>query len=118
PTVAQDSNGTNPGGTGTLAGQQARNPDAGVGDQDEMVTVSGRVLDPDGKPFEGAELTVCRWNPNRGFLKPAKPKVQAKSGADGRFSFAISKSTIGDHSADSGNAYNRAWLQVVAAADG
>lgn len=107
-----------PGGTGTLAGQQEQNLNPAAGDQDDQVTVSGRVLDPDGKPFEGAELTVCRWDRNQGFLKPAKPKVQAKSGADGRFAFTIPKSAIASRPGDWGLPYNQAWLQVVAAADG
>jgi protocatechuate 3,4-dioxygenase beta subunit len=115
PRVAQDST---PGGTGTPAGQQARNPEPRPDDQGDQVTVSGRVLDPDGKPFEGAELTVCRYDRNRAWLKPAKPKVLAKSGADGRFAFTIPKSAIDDPSVDSGMPYNEAWLQVVAAADG
>jgi len=38
-----------PGGTGTPAGQQARNPDPRPGNQDDLVTLSGRVLDSDGK---------------------------------------------------------------------
>src|SRR5262249_32850934 len=104
-------------GTGSLDVQQDLSADAGADDKNDMVTISGRVLDPDGKPFEGAELTVC-WAWRRHVLKPSKPKVQATSGPDGRFSFTFSKSTIDARSLYWRKSYEKPYLQVVAAADG
>jgi hypothetical protein len=50
--------------------------------------VSGRVLDPDGKPVAGAKVHLLRWNAP-GQLTPDKapPKVWAETDKDGRFSF-------------------------------
>jgi RNA polymerase sigma factor (sigma-70 family) len=92
-----------------------QNPAPATGDDNEMVNVSGRVLDPDGKPFAGAELTVCRWDRDRTDFNLTKPKVLAKSGPDGRFTFSIPKVAI--RSRGRGNAYDRAWAQLVAAAE-
>jgi RNA polymerase sigma factor (sigma-70 family) len=51
------------------------------------VTYHGRVLGPDGKPFEGARITL------RTADEPGKvPPVRARSGGDGRFRFEVAKS--------------------------
>ena len=50
--------------------------------------MSGRVLDPDGKPVAGAKVHLLKWNAP-GQLTPDKtpPKVWAETDKDGRFSF-------------------------------
>jgi RNA polymerase sigma factor (sigma-70 family) len=63
---------------------------------EETLEISGRVLDPDGKPFAGATLYALR-------PKPEKPQsdenleavVQGVTGADGRFRFAVPKDQLG-----------------------
>lgn len=73
------------------------------------VTVSGRVLDPDGKPVRGAKLLFLWW------FKNLPHKVWATSGADGRFTFAVARSSA----ANSGwEMSGRAHPYVLAAAEG
>jgi RNA polymerase sigma factor (sigma-70 family) len=62
-------------------------PDAG-----DKVTVSGRVLAPDGKPVAGAEvgLDVPDW----GETEKAERVVRATSGPDGRFRFTAERSAL------------------------
>src|SRR5262249_11362049 len=52
---------------------------------DKAVTVSGRVLDPDGKPFAGAKVYL--WT--RTSRKLAALPVRATTAEDGRFSFTV-----------------------------
>jgi RNA polymerase sigma factor (sigma-70 family) len=54
---------------------------------EEKVKVSGRVVDPDGKPFVGAKLYMAR--PSGGATTR-----EATSGADGRFHFAVTKAGL------------------------
>jgi protocatechuate 3,4-dioxygenase beta subunit len=63
-----------------------------VGDKDEKsdtIEVSGRVLDPDGKPFAGATLTL--WT---GTAKAEAPRTRATTGKDGRFRFAVRRAAL------------------------
>src|SRR5262249_31690192 len=52
----------------------------------ESVEISGRVLDPEGKPFAGAKLYLATWAPE-GF----KVEERAASGEDGAFRFTMPK---------------------------
>jgi RNA polymerase sigma factor (sigma-70 family) len=51
------------------------------------IAVSGRVVDPDGKPVKGAVVSVAGWEAVPG--KRVEPKTLATTGADGRFEFAL-----------------------------
>jgi RNA polymerase sigma factor (sigma-70 family) len=55
----------------------------------EVVSVRGRVLDPDSKPLTGAKLYLNTFNP-----KEQTYPVRATSGADGRFDFTFSRSEL------------------------
>jgi RNA polymerase sigma factor (sigma-70 family) len=57
--------------------------------KDEAVTVSGRVLGPDGKPFAGAKLYLDSSGP-----KAKTSPARATSGEDGRFQFSFAKSEL------------------------
>ncbi len=75
------------------AAPQADKPKAGKAttQKDKNVTVSGRVLDPDGKPHAGARLLLpgAVWgNSEKGAL------VELKSDKDGRFRFSIDPSQL------------------------
>ncbi len=61
--------------------------DAPARDKD-AIQLSGRVLDPDGKPVAGAKVHLLQWGPAYGGPPPDKaPKVWAETDRDGRFSF-------------------------------
>jgi RNA polymerase sigma factor (sigma-70 family) len=114
-------------GAGALARQAlaarerpAENPPSEVGSQKpqpavtkpeeekgESVAVSGRVVDPDGKPFAGARLYL-NYFAARGKDRPAR----ATSGADGAFSFTFKRSALDESSP------NASWYQVIAVAEG
>ena len=56
------------------------------------LTIRGRVLDPDGKPFAGARSTLIGTTGPADadiFFAPGPPRPIATSDADGRFQFAI-----------------------------
>lgn len=98
-------------------------PEVAIEDQGDRIVVSGRVLDPDGKPLAGAEITVW-WHDVRGWIcwhHPAmysvKPYRGATSGVDGRFHFAFAKTAIKDTYL---NANARPWHRaaIVAVAPG
>ncbi len=57
----------------------------------DNVAVSGRVLDPDGKPLAGAKLYVWVRDNN---LKAVESKVRATTDRDGRFDFTFAKKDI------------------------
>jgi RNA polymerase sigma factor (sigma-70 family) len=54
----------------------------------DMIIYKGRVIDPDGRPFQGAELYLNTY----GLKQVKNPPVRTTSGADGRFRFAVSRS--------------------------
>jgi RNA polymerase sigma factor (sigma-70 family) len=62
---------------------------------DEVITYRGRVLDPDGRPFAGAAVSVVVSR----FWRPDDASVRATSDAEGRLEFTIPKSAFNtDHS--------------------
>ncbi|HEY7330711.1 MAG TPA: sigma-70 family RNA polymerase sigma factor [Gemmataceae bacterium] len=91
----------------------------------EMLTVVGRVVDPQGKPVAGADVTLWwhlgyegyyrMWHPRT--LKPLHPRLGAVSDDEGRFRFTFSPSEIDDGPM---NMWEGRWksAQVVAAAKG
>ena len=56
-------------------------------DPKDTITYQGRVIDPDGRPFQGAALYLICY----GFKQLKNPPVRATSGADGRFRFSVSR---------------------------
>jgi RNA polymerase sigma factor (sigma-70 family) len=73
-------------------------PDEEQGD----ITYSGRVLDPDGKPFAGARLHLLYYTPK---ALPVPPR--ATSDAEGHFQFRVAR-------ADFDRSYNTApWDQAI-----
>jgi RNA polymerase sigma factor (sigma-70 family) len=92
-------------------------------DKGDTIAVSGRVLDPDGKPFTGAEVTMW-WQEDRGWfayfdsaMHDAKPYRGGTSGTDGRFRFTLAKSAIAN-TLDTGVAKPWGRAVLVAAAKG
>jgi RNA polymerase sigma factor (sigma-70 family) len=79
-----------------------RSPAAAPNPGDATVTLTGRVLGPDGRPFAGARLYL--WT--NAIKKSADLRVRATTGADGRFRFAAARSDL------------RRNAKVVAAAEG
>jgi RNA polymerase sigma factor (sigma-70 family) len=59
---------------------------------DDLVTLSGQVLDPDNKPAAGAEVTV-RWQWLTG--DRAVSGVRTKCGPDGRFRLRFARADVG-----------------------
>jgi len=57
---------------------------------DDLVTVSGKVVDPRGKPFAGAKIFAVRWYWETHIAHA--PLAETKSGADGRFTISFRKS--------------------------
>jgi RNA polymerase sigma factor (sigma-70 family) len=106
---------------------RAEKPDRGAAfdDSGEAVTFRGRVLDPDGKPLAGAEVTLwCHlgywaayraWHPDT--AGPLRPRSLATTGEDGHFIATFRKSEVTESPL---NMWERPWrlVQVVAAAKG
>src|SRR5262249_50841193 len=98
-----------------LAPPAERQPVAPGDEADAPVAVSGRVLDPGGKPLAGARLYVgysARRYPQDFQRRQTAPPPRATSAADGRFRFAFARSEL-----------DARWLDdarpaVVAVADG
>jgi RNA polymerase sigma factor (sigma-70 family) len=82
---------------------------------DSPIDVSGRVLDPEGRPFAGAKLYVG-YSAHRHVpdlpTPPTPDPLRTTSGKDGRFHFAFARSELDarwlDHS----------WPAVIAVAEG
>jgi RNA polymerase sigma factor (sigma-70 family) len=65
----------------------------------DAVTFNAQVLDPDGKPVEGAEVMFGWWEPFARewmpwIVTPFQPKTGATSGADGRLRITMTKAEI------------------------
>jgi RNA polymerase sigma factor (sigma-70 family) len=102
-----------------VANEKADKParEAAGDHQGDSVTVRGRVLDPDGKPFAGAKLYL--WL-DYNVEKAIPPKVRATSGPDGRFRFAFAKQDIADIEEHWVNARAEPWrwAKLIAGARG
>jgi hypothetical protein len=97
----------------------AVNPAELVDDDDIPIKVSGRVLDPAGKPFAGANLYVgyavsgVLLDRNDVLPRPQSPlPLRAKSGADGQFEFSFTRSEL------DGRILDRSKPAVIAVASG
>jgi RNA polymerase sigma factor (sigma-70 family) len=71
----------------------------------DTVTIGGRVLDPDGKPFEGAQLYVM--------ASGGDPTERARTDAEGRFQFHLRRGEVVGRDKRPARTF-----QVVAAAEG
>jgi RNA polymerase sigma factor (sigma-70 family) len=80
-----------------------------AGAKNGSVEVRGRVLDPDGKPVNGARL-IFLYGSSRKYPE----KAWATTAADGRFEFAVAHALLDDPWYEN----NRDATYVVAAADG
>jgi RNA polymerase sigma factor (sigma-70 family) len=69
---------------------ERQTPPAAVAEKAGNITVSGRVLDPDGKPFAGARIYLATSTAE----DRADPAGRATSGPDGRFRFSTSWSEL------------------------
>jgi RNA polymerase sigma factor (sigma-70 family) len=76
----------------------------------ETVNLSGRVLDPVGKPVAGAKLYQAFSVEFIEHNAPPPPRLRGTSDSDGRFHFPVSKEDL-DRNAESA-------LQVIAVSDG
>ena len=71
-----------------IAPPKPEQPDVAA-EPEQTVTVSGRVLDPEGKPFAGAKIYAYRQFPRGDIFGAGPPAPDAISDADGRFRFQI-----------------------------
>jgi RNA polymerase sigma factor (sigma-70 family) len=74
--------------------------------------VRGRVLGPDGKPVAGANVYLLKWAPPpwvRQTPHQRPPKVWARTGADGRFSFTAAYRDLGELFV-TGQGYGPGWV--------
>jgi len=78
----------------------------------ETIALSGRVLDPTGKPISGAKLYLLDFAEAK-----APPKVQATSDADGRFRFTIAQKDV-QLPPYAGNRWDHVFLYAMAAGHG
>jgi RNA polymerase sigma factor (sigma-70 family) len=60
-----------------------------VGEEGETVEVSGTVVDPDGKPFSGAQIVCYNPQADEDYPDPAPLAVRSTTGLDGKFRFLI-----------------------------
>ena len=86
---------------------------AGSSDIDDLITVTGKVVDPEGKPFAGAKLYAVRWYCEPHIPHP--PLAETTSGAEGRFTIAYRKSQF---NVDVGRMDQWKEVSIVATADG
>jgi RNA polymerase sigma factor (sigma-70 family) len=102
-----------------------RPPGPAIEDAGETVTFRARVLDPDGKPLPGAEVTLWHYFGYEGYYRdwhsdtagPLRPMPLAKSGEDGRFTATFRKSDVTQNPF---GMWDRPWrlVEVIAAAKG
>jgi RNA polymerase sigma factor (sigma-70 family) len=59
-------------------------------DADTTISYEGRVLDSGGRPFSGAAVYLISY----GLKQPKTPPIRATSATDGRFRFAVPKSSF------------------------
>src|SRR5262249_20664675 len=84
------------------------------------ITVRGKVLGRDGKPFAGAKLYLAHYGPR----DEVRFSVRATSGSDGRFDFTIARAELAKARPDQPDAVEKPWVekpwvgQVAAVADG
>jgi RNA polymerase sigma factor (sigma-70 family) len=89
----------------------ARKQTPGAEDQARnSIPISGRVLDPDGKPIAGAKLYQALRVEFIEHEMPPAPKLRGTSGPDGRFQFTVAKADLAANA--------KAVLQVIAIAQG
>jgi RNA polymerase sigma factor (sigma-70 family) len=78
------------------AGQEAKTPPAAppqpAADAPQQTTISGRVLDLEGKPILGAKVYLLKWGPQ----DKTPPMVWAETDKDGRFSFTAAQRDLGE----------------------
>jgi RNA polymerase sigma factor (sigma-70 family) len=86
-------------------------PEAAIEEKGDTIAVSGRVLDPDGKPFIGAKIYLIGSGD-----RPKKHPVRAVSGPDGRFHFAFPKTEYFETDWIRMRAEMWRWCDIVAAA--
>jgi RNA polymerase sigma factor (sigma-70 family) len=78
----------------------AKPPAPGLVVRGDALTISGRVLDPDGRPLAGAELALAWWHGIQHVpwwpptVHPFRPGSGAVSGPDGRFRFTVTKAEL------------------------
>lgn len=85
--------------------KSAQNPDLRTPQKEKPnVEISGRVLDPDGKPVRGAKLVLLYYSSD-----DTPHKVWATSDRDGRFQLAAPRELVGNSQSN---------IHVIAAADG
>src|SRR5262249_51233337 len=93
------------------AKKETTKPDARAKDEvPEALTISGRVLGPDGQPVPGAKLYQAFWVELLNYNPLPAPQLRGTSGPDGRFHIAVSKAGLDKNPT--------AILQIVAVADG
>jgi RNA polymerase sigma factor (sigma-70 family) len=86
-------------------------PESAIEIKGDTIAVSGRVLDPDGKPFAGAKLYLTA-----SYGRPKKPAVRATSGPDGRFDFTFPKTEYFEAGWIRERAEPWRWCDIVAVA--
>jgi RNA polymerase sigma factor (sigma-70 family) len=74
--------------------EEARSPAPKDDDATDAVTFGGRVLDPDGKPFVGAQLYLLDYARKAGPRPGLAFKVQATSASEGRFRFKVAEADV------------------------
>jgi RNA polymerase sigma factor (sigma-70 family) len=105
--------GTTPAATATRV---AEAPDpAPDDDKTGTIEIRGRVVDPAGKPFSGAEIYLPRAAVNGQGIPSVTPNRVATSDADGRFRFAFDKAA---NAPGNGKGLAWRWASIAAAAPG
>jgi protocatechuate 3,4-dioxygenase beta subunit len=83
---------TSPGEPASLSGRQEAGRLAPAGAQANSITLSGRVLDPQGTPVAGAEVTLYQETAGEIGVLPIIQVLDRKTtGAEGAFSFAVAQ---------------------------